>query len=294
MMSFDLVEPASLKEAIALLDPEDETVRPISGGTALMLMMKAGVFQPSRLVSLGSVEPRYSEIAATTDGGLRIGALASLSAIERSTAVAGNFPVIVQTMKRLSNVRVRNVARIGGNLAHGDPHMDLPPVLSALDARVVIAGPSGERQVAVEDLFAGYYETVLEGDELIVEVVIPPRNGRVCAYLKCTTRSADDWPTLGVAVSLDLDCGAVRDARVMISAATEKLTRLREAEAALRGAEITDASLSRAGEAALAETTIIDDSRGSAAYKRQLVRVYLERAVRQALASAAGQNGAPQ
>src|ERR1700739_1588292 len=135
MISFELTEPKTLSEAIALLDAEDPEVRPISGGTALMLMMKSGVFHPSRLVSLQKVEPDYSRIERGADGGLRIGALARLSQIEHSGEVRRVAPVIEKHMLDVSNVRVRTVARLGGNLAHGDPHMDLPPVLSSLGAK---------------------------------------------------------------------------------------------------------------------------------------------------------------
>ena len=134
MTPFDLVEPASLKEAIALIDPDDPDVRPIAGGTALMLMMKAGVFRPRRLVSLRKLGDGFTRIAAAPSGELTIGALAPLAALEHSPEVARHAPVIARTMKRLSNVRVRNVATVGGALAHGDPHMDLPPVLIALGA----------------------------------------------------------------------------------------------------------------------------------------------------------------
>ena len=134
-----------------------------------------------------------------------IGALTPLSAVEHSAEVAKRAGVVVRTMRRLSNVRVRNVATIGGNLAHGDPHMDLPPVLMALDAGIVVAGRAGERTLKVENLFAGYYETVLKRDEIITELRIPAQGTRRTAYLKCTTGSADDWPALGVAASLEAD-----------------------------------------------------------------------------------------
>jgi carbon-monoxide dehydrogenase medium subunit len=160
--------------------------------------------------------------------------------------------------------------------------MDLPPVLSALGAEVAIAGPSGQRRIAVEDLFAGYYETVLTQGEILTEVIIPAQAGWSSRYLKCTTRSADDWPALGVAVSVQVEGGAIRDARVMVSAATEKLTRLSGAEDALRGHAAHAATLSRAAEAAAAETETIGDARGSAAYKTQLLRVYVRRALEQA------------
>jgi len=279
---FELAEPATLQEALQLLDPDDATVRPLGGGTALMLMMKAGVFQPSRLVSLRKIAS-LRRIAVGTDGGLVIGALTPLSDVERSAEVAKRAGVIVHTMRRLSNVRVRNVATIGGNLAHGDPHMDLPPVLIALDAAIVVTGRGGERMLAVENLFAGYYETVLAPGELITELRIPAQGGRRAAYLKVTTGAADDWPALGVAVSLEAEGQIVRAVRVVVSAATEKAIRLTGAEEVLAGAAIDDAVLARAGDAAAAEAETVSDVRGSAAYKRELLRVYVRRAVRQAL-----------
>lgn len=285
MTPFDLVEPRSLKQAIALLDRDDPAVRPIAGGTALMLMMKSGLFRPQRLVSLRRIEPRYAEIAI--DGGaLRIGAMARLASLEHSPVVRAHAPAIVRTMRTLANVRVRNVATVGGNLAHADPHLDLPPVWIALGAEVAIAGPAMERTIPVEQLFTGYYETVLRHDEIIAELIVPSQAGRRTAYLKCTARSADDWPALGVAVSLAVAGDRISDARVAIGAATPKPMRLAAAEAALRGAVPGDAAYARAGEAAAAEADIAGDSRGSAPYKRELLRVYIARAARAALEGA--------
>jgi carbon-monoxide dehydrogenase medium subunit len=292
MTPFELLEPGSLREAIALLDPDDTSVRPIAGGTALMLMMKAGVFQPTRLISLRKLGQEHSRIAVGPGGELIIGAMTPLAQVERSPEVARAAPVIPRAMRRLSNIRVRNVATIGGNLAHGDPHMDLPPVLIALGASVSVAGPDGTRTIAVEDLLAGYFETVLAKNELIAELRVPVQGKARAAYLKVTTGSAEDWPALGVAVALEADGPNVKSARVVISAATEKAIRLHGAEQVLAGAGVDDTTLARAGEAAAAEAECVSDIRGSAAYKRELVRVYVGRAVRAALASeASGQRG---
>jgi len=283
MTPFELLEPRSLREAAGLLDGAES--RPVAGGTAVMLMMKMGVLRPARLVSLRAVEQRYSGITAGPDGGLHIGALATLSALERSNAVTSHAPVITRALKTLSNVRVRNVATVGGHLAHADPHLDLPPVLIALGASVTIVNPAGERTVPLDQLYAGYLETTLARNELIAEVIVPAQTGRRAAYLKCTTRSADDWPALGVAVVLDADGGMVRSARIVISAATDTPMRLAKAEAALRSARVDDAVLRRAGDAAADEAAVISDQHGSAAYKRELLRVYVVRAVRQCLAN---------
>lgn len=285
MTPFELLEPRTLREAAALLASGDATVRPFAGGTAVMLMMKMGVLRPTRLVSLRSVEKQYSGIETGERGTIRIGAMATLSALERSPAVRNEAPVITRTLRTLSNVRVRNVATVGGHLAHADPHMDLPPVLIALGASVTTVDARGGRTIPLEQLYSGYLETTLGRGELISEVLVPRQAPRRAAYLKCTTRSADDWPALGVAVVLDMDGATVRDCRIIISAATDTPKRLSAAESALRGARVDDGVLRRAGDAAASEAAVIGDEHGSAAYKRELVRVYVGRAIRQASAN---------
>ena len=254
MKPFELVEPRTLREAVSALEPAD--ARPMSGGTAVMLMMKAGVLRPSRLVSLRRLS--LEALQRNADGALRIGAMTTLRALERSELVRKGWPVITRTLRMLSNVRVRNVATLGGHLAHGDPHMDLPPLLAALGASVTIAGPKGERSSTVEALYRGYLETTLQKGELITRVDIPALGGKRAAYLKCTTRSADDWPALGVAVVLEGD-----KPTIVVSAATDRPTRL----ASLEEAEALP---------------IEGDLHGSAAYKKQLLRVYLKRAIDEA------------
>jgi carbon-monoxide dehydrogenase medium subunit len=164
-------------------------------------------------------------------------------------------------------------------MAHGDPHMDLPPVLMALGASVVIASPDGERRLAVEELFSGYYETVLAKNELISSIEVPAQRSDRAAYLKVTTGSVDDWPALGVAVALEEDAGAIKSARIVASAATEKATRLKAAEAILNGRRVDEAIVRRAADAAADEADFVSDVRGSVPYKRELMRVYVQRAV---------------
>jgi carbon-monoxide dehydrogenase medium subunit len=246
-----LLQPSRLGEALSLLD--DEGARPFAGGTAMVLMMKAGVLRPRRLVSLEKLGMNRIKAGSA----LRIGAMTTLSALERSPEVRKGWPVIVQALKTLSNVRVRNVATVGGALAHADPHMDLPPLLAALGAKVFLEGKKGRRAIPVEDLYAGYLENTLQRGELITELEIPAMGKRRAAYLKCTTRSADDWPAAGVAVVLG------DETRIFVSAATDRPTRI-------------------ADEAAIAGLKIEGDLHGSADYKRQLLRVYLRRALHEA------------
>src|SRR5579875_639170 len=251
-MAFDLVEPQSLDEALALLDPEDPGVRAIAGGTALMLMIKSGFLQPRRLVSLRRIGG-IAAIGASAEGGLVLGAMARLRDVERAPAVRERAPVIAEMLRGHSNVRVRTVATVGGNLAHGDPHMDLPPVLIALDAAVRVRGAGGSRSIAVADLLSGYFETVLCNDEPITEVTIPPQHGRRAVYLKCTTRAADDWPV-----------------RI---AAVERL---------LAGGLIGEALFREAGALAADAVEPVGDERGSAPYKKHLAGVVVRRALMRA------------
>jgi carbon-monoxide dehydrogenase medium subunit len=288
MNAFELEIPTSLRNAVDLLDPDDASVRVIAGGTALMLMMKAGVFRPARLISLRAIEKQFSTFSAMPDGSFRIGAMATLSTLEDAPEVSQFAPVLRQTLHTLSNVRVRNVATIGGHLAHADPHMDLPPVLIALGADVVVAGRKDERRIPVQDLYAGYYETVLARDELISEVIIPPRQQRRTTYIKCSTRAAHDWPALGVAVSLGVADKLAREPRIVISAVSERPIRVDAAETVLNGQQLEPKNLRAAADAAADTVETMSDARGSAAYKKLLVRVYVERALRAAINASAG------
>jgi carbon-monoxide dehydrogenase medium subunit len=160
--------------------------------------------------------------------------------------------------------------------------MDLPPTLCAMRAEVITQGPSGQRRIAIEELLSGYYETVLGQGELITEVAIPSQTGWSSFYSKVTTRTYDDWPALGVAVSIKGREGSIEDCRIVVSAATEKLVRLATAESALRGQQADRAAFTRTGEAAATEAETIDDARGSAAYKTDLLRVHVRRALQAA------------
>jgi carbon-monoxide dehydrogenase medium subunit len=279
MSPFELAEPTSLGQALALLDPNDPNVRPFAGGTALMLMMKSGLYVPRRLISLRRIADGIESIRSVAGGALEIGAMVRLSALQHAPEVRRAAPSIGETLLTHSNVRVRNVATIGGNLAHADPRMDLPPLLMALGASVLVAGPRGERTIAVEDLFVSYLETVLAGDELIVALLLPPQRGRHATYLKCTARAADDWPSLGIAAALAANDGIAGGVRIAIGAATPTAMRLRSAEAVLEGNRLDDSLLRQTARAAAAEAPVVADQHGSAAYKRQLVEVYVRRAL---------------
>jgi aerobic carbon-monoxide dehydrogenase medium subunit len=289
MKSFELLEPNTLGEAVALLDPADSSVRAIAGGTALMLMMKARLFQPARLISLHRLNGTLRGIRPGNDGGLIIGALTSLRELEQSPLVASSTPTIARALRMLSNVRIRNVATIGGHLAHGDPHMDLPPILLTTGARLRAVSSRGERWIDIAELFVGYYQTALAKDELIAEVRIPAQPPDVCsAYAKCTALSADDWPAVGAAVWYRLKERVIAEARIAVSAATERPIRVVAAEVALIGSPPEPAAFARSADAAAQEVQTLADIRGSASYKREMVRVHVRRALESAWHSRSG------
>jgi carbon-monoxide dehydrogenase medium subunit len=280
--NFELVEPSTLDEAVALLDPDDPGVRAIAGATALLPMMKARLFQPTRLVSLRRLDGALRGVR--NDGiGLRIGALTTMTELEQSPLVRTAAPVISRALRTLSNVRIRNVATVGGHLAHGDPHMDLPPVLMTLGARVRAESPRGERWIDVNDLALGYYQTAIAADELIAELHVPaqPADARTW-YEKFTALSADDWPTVGVAVWYRTTAGGIAEARIAVSAATERPVRMPNAEAVLTGASPDESTFRKAADAAADSVEPLADLRGSAAYKREMVRVHVRRALERA------------
>jgi aerobic carbon-monoxide dehydrogenase medium subunit len=284
-VSFELLEPSTLDEALALLDPDDLAVRPVAGGTALSLMVQSHIFKPTRLISLRRLNSELRGVHVEGDGSLRIGAMTTLTELERSPVLAVSEPVLSRALHTLSNVRVRNIATIGGHLAHGDPHMDLPPILVTLGARVRAVSPRGERWIEAGELITGYYETSLAGDELIVEVHVPAQPpGARAAYAKFTALSADDWPAVGVAVWLLRDGETIAEARIVVGGATDHPTRMTAAEAALTGNAAEAKAFVAAGDAAAGEVEPLGDLRGSGPYKREMVRIHVRRALERAVA----------
>ena len=265
-----------------MLDPDEPGVRPLAGGTALMLLTRSGLFDPRRLVSLRDV----AGLTGIEDeaGRVVIGAMTTLRGLERSPDVAGRFPALAQALAGLANVRVRNVATVGGHLAHADPHLDLPPVLMVLGASLLAVGPGGEREVRIEALITGYYETSLAPDELIASVRIPvPGPGARSSYVKFCARSVEDWPAVGVAAAWRHEEARLMDVRLAVGAIGARPTRLPEAEEVLSGRAPTAALLDEAARAAAGAADPVPDENGSAGFKREMVRVHVRRALTPAL-----------
>jgi carbon-monoxide dehydrogenase medium subunit len=282
MLNFEWLEPETLEEVKQALASGDDQTRVVSGGTALSLIMKQGIFQPERLISLKKVKGELNYIRIDEEGNMRIGAMATLREIETSPLVAQNYPVIVHALEHVANPRIRYVASIGGNLSHGDAHLDLPPILLALGAKVKTDSAAGERWIPLEEFFQGYYVTAVRPDELVTEVLIPkPEPGMKGLYIKYTTLSNDDWPTLGVAVFLKHEQGIVSDIRLCVSAVTDVPTKLAEIEQFLAGKQLSEQAIEQAAQMAFDAVEPSEDLRGTPWYKKEMLKVHVRRALQQ-------------
>src|SRR5215208_381930 len=203
--SFDYHSPGTLAEAVALLGRYRDEAKVLSGGQSLLPMLKLRLAQPAHLVDIGRIPGL--EYVEERDGVLAIGGRTRESALERSELVRTRYPLLADTAAVIADPIVRNLATVGGNLAHGDPANDHPAAMIALGARVVATGPKGPREIAIDDLFKGLFETVLQQDEILTEIRVPkplPRSGG--AYVKLE-RKVGDFATAAAAVELTLSAG---------------------------------------------------------------------------------------
>lgn len=288
MPAFALHTPASLGEACELLTRYDGDARVIAGGTALVLMLRQGLIAPGGLVRLDRV-PDLSAITVE-DGVLRLGAMATLSAVRHSPVVRERLSILSATCGLVGNVRVQNAATVGGNVCEADYASDPPGLLLALDAVARVQGAAGTREVPMRDLITDFYETSLAPDEIVSEVRVPllPTGSRA-AYLKYITRSAEDRPCVGATAILRTDeRGAVADLRVAVGAIAGQPLRLAEVEAAVRGQPATDALFREVAERYAAAADPVGDVRGSAGYRKQMVGVFVRRALQDAWEGSGG------
>ena len=277
--SFELLQPRSLPEAVEFLRKHGEDARPIGGGTTLVILMKQRALHYPYLVDLQTI-PGFNQISREDDG-VRIGAMVTHRMVERSAVIRESFPVIAEAFGKIGNVRVRQTASVGGNLAHADYRLDPPPPLLVLGAEVSAHGPKGARRIALKDFFRGLYETALEPGELLVDVKIPamPANSKA-AYLRFSALSANDWPCLSIAALLAKDNGRAQELRLALGglAATPLLISGLEF---VRNQSLDDALLEKIADTVNAQISPSSDLRGSEWYKRQVARVFVKRAIAQ-------------
>ncbi|HUF40412.1 MAG TPA: xanthine dehydrogenase family protein subunit M [Verrucomicrobiae bacterium] len=284
MIPFEYRTPKNLKGVHAALNEFGDDAKLIAGGTALVIMMKQRLVRPVCLVSLGSV--RGFNGIELKDGGVKIGGLATHRAVESSPLLRRRLPMLAETYHHVATLRIRNMATVGGGLAHADPNQDPPPSLIALGATVKATSPTGSRVIPLDEFFKGYYETVLGADEIITEVFVPkaaPNTG--AAYIKFLPRTADDYATVSAAAVLTLDKNkkTIADVRIALGSVGETPIRATEAEAVLRGQPLKSDGFAAAGEKAKQAVDPISDFRGSAAYKKDMAAVFVRRALEKAL-----------
>jgi carbon-monoxide dehydrogenase medium subunit len=288
---FDYVSPSSLSEAIDVLKTRGEGAKVIAGGQSLIPLLKLRLAAPTLLVDINRIPGL--EYIRESDGFLRLGALTRMADVEASGLLRMKYPIIHDASKVIADPLVRNLGTVGGNVSHGDPSNDLPAVMLALDAELSVAGPSGLRAVRARDFFLDTFTVALEHNEILTEIRVPlPSHRSGGAYLKVEQKVAD-FATAGAAVYLRLNArGDCESLGIGLTAVGPKAIRAAKAEEALRGQKPTDMeAVKKVAMLAAEASDPMSDIRGTAEYKRDLVRLLVTRALKQAYRRAKG--GAP-
>lgn len=278
---FEYHAPSSLGEATALLAKLGDDAKVLSGGQSLIPLMKLRLAAPHHLVDINGL-PGLAYVREDS-GALRIGGLTREADLEESDVVKSRYPLLLDTCKVIADPIVRNLATVGGNLAHGDPANDHPATMLALGAEVVAVGTAGERKIPIGTFFTGPFSTALRPDEIVVEIRVPaPRPGSGGAYVKME-RKVGDFATAAVAVQLTLSGGVCQDIGIGLTNVGSVPIKAVKAEAALRGKRPDEAAIKQASQLAAEAADPAADLRGSVEYKKDLVRVLTGRALRKAI-----------
>jgi carbon-monoxide dehydrogenase medium subunit len=289
---FELALPRTIEDCLSVLAGSAGRAKVVAGGTDLLPQMKNGVLKPASVVDLSGIAALRSLQRA--DGqGLRIGAAVTARTLELDAHVRAAYPAIAESGALVGSVQVRNLATVGGNLCNAAPSADMAPPLVALDAEAVIVGPKGQRRVPIASFFLGVRQTVLAPDELLLEIAVPapgPRSGG--QYLRHTPRRELDIAVVGVASQITLRDGVCGKARIALASVAPTPVRAQAAEQVLVGQTVTPDAIERAAELAVEAAKPISDQRGSADFRRHLVRVLTRRTLTTALERArAGREG---
>jgi carbon-monoxide dehydrogenase medium subunit len=273
MRRFEILEPRTIEDACTLLSQEEDA-KLIAGGTALLILIKQGIFAPRTLINLKKIKSA-EEITYNHQDGLRIGGLATIYDVESAPAVRQHYPLLARACHVVANIRIRNMATIGGNLAHADYQSDPPAALVALNASVELTNRNAVRTVRLTDFLLGMYETGLARDELLTALLLPPpQPNSQGVYLKFTTRSSEDRPCAGVAAMVRCANGICEEVRVVVGAVSPTPVVVTARTAVQDRGVIEEVALR-----AKAAVDPIDDLRGTADYKRHIVKVLVERAL---------------
>ncbi|MFC1872821.1 FAD binding domain-containing protein [Chloroflexota bacterium] len=284
---FEYFAPKTVNEALSLLSRYKDECKMIAGGQSLLILMRQRLVALDYLIDIKGISS-LDYINFDENYGLSIGALTPHRTIEESPLVRKRFGVLAEMETKVASVQTRNSGTIGGNLCHNDPAGDPTPVLIALNGKLKLTSPRGERTIAMEDFVTDYFETVLEPDEILTEIQVPnlpPHTGTV--YHKFTKREGD-MAIVGIAVSITLNLknGICKDARIVLGAIASVATRAKSAESVLVGKEIDNELLEEAARLASEEATPTSDIHASEEYRRELVKVLVKRIGWEALARA--------
>ncbi|MFI5265907.1 MAG: FAD binding domain-containing protein [Chloroflexota bacterium] len=284
MTNIEILEPRSVAEAVSALGQHGDDAKVIAGGTALVLMLKNRLISPEYLVSLGHVGGLDS-IRYEAGIGLRLGALATIRQAETSPVVREHFPTLAETFGKVANVRVRHAATVGGNMSEADYASDPPCVLVALRARAVAQGPNGSREIPLTEFFKDFYETALEPDEVLTEVIVPEASKAAKqTYIKYVTRSSEDRPCIGACAWVDLDQGGTcRELRVTLGAVAGTPQEFAEAEGWARSQQLGPNLIRQIADHYAEHIDPLSDMRGSAWYRKQMAAVFVRRSIEEAL-----------
>ncbi len=288
MNAFDYHAPTTLDETFDLLATYGDDAHLMAGGTALVLLLQQGLVQPGHVVGLRKVEDLHG-IRRRADGGLEIRALSTHRQAEVSPDVRAYCPALAENFARVATIRIRNQGTVGGNLAHADPAQDPPPMLIALGGEAVVASKTAQRRIPLDEFFVDYFETALKPGEVLVSVELQPLPaGTRVTYKKFLPRTQDDYATVSVAAALRIGSdGTCEDVKVALGAAATTPIHARKVEDALRGQRLDASKITEAAALVRDEVDPLDDLRGSAAYKREMARVWTQRALHELLDSRA-------
>jgi carbon-monoxide dehydrogenase medium subunit len=279
--SFDYFAPTTLDEALALLEEYGEDAKVLAGGQSLIPLMKLRFASPRALVDINGVSDLGD--LEEQDGSLHVGALVRHKACERSELLRGRWATMGDAAPLISDPIVRNLGTVGGSLAHADPQGDWGSVMLAMRAEITVRGPSGTRTIPIDEFFQGPFTTALDPTEILTEVRIPDPGARAGGtYLKLE-RKVGDFATVGVAVQVSFSNGSVGTAGIALTGVAPKNLRAEAAEQALAGRALDDEAISEAARLAAEAAEARTDVRGTEAYKRNVVRVFVERGLRKAV-----------
>ncbi len=283
MRRFAYFAPTTLDEAVALLGRYEGKASVLAGGTDLLVEIKEQLRRPDQIIDIKKI-PAMAQLAYHPDHGLKIGALVTTRQIETSPIVLEKYPGLAQAVRELGSIQIRNRATLAGNICRASPSADTLPPLMADRARVTLYGPRGSRTLALEAFFTGPGKTVMQPDELMTEIALPPpppHTGK--AYIKHGRRKAMELATVGVAVSVTLQENRFKEVDIVLGAVAPTPLRALKAEASLRSQKVSEDLIEKAAIAAMNESKPISNVRASADYRREMVAVLTRRALQQAL-----------